>query len=53
MRKAWFRPSPPPDDDQPPGSFAARLGWFALLAIAGATAVVVSAYILRGLLLMA
>ena len=48
----WFEPAGPaePGEDVPAGR---KLVWFAALSVAGLIVVAVSAYILRGLLLIA
>ena len=50
MRDVFFDPSPPPERDAPDGGIWKKLGWFALLAIAGVLATAGLAFALRALL---
>lgn len=52
--KRLFEPAPPPDDDgrDAPHSLLVRLGWFFGLAMASASVVIVTAYVLRGFLFL-
>ncbi len=52
MPEPLFRPAGPPDKDAPPAPLRHRLGWFVLIALASGAAVMVTAYILRGLLFL-
>jgi hypothetical protein len=44
-----IRPTPP-DADETPRSLAARLGWFAAIALMSVAAVAIAAYALKALL---
>ncbi|MEL7518118.1 MAG: DUF2474 domain-containing protein [Pseudomonadota bacterium] len=50
MRDGFFEPAPPPERDAPDGGIWKKLGWFALLAMAGVLATGALAYGLRALL---
>ena len=50
MPKGWFEPVPPPEQTSTSPSPIKSFGWFVLIALASGLAVVITAYILRGLL---
>ena len=50
MHDGFFEPAPPPERDAPDGGAWKKLGWFALLAIAGVCVTAGAAYLLRALL---